>query len=291
MTPRALDVLPHHRLRAVAVAAPRSPREAPRARRRRPPATSGCVPTAREEPAADVGDPEAVDDPRELPRSASPRRAPRGTPGSRRARLAAVRAARSSSIARRSAARSSSVASRGREAGDLRARAGAAPRAARGRPRGRRSATKKPRFTSNSTSPSPASRRSASRTEPREMPSASASSAWPIRAPGASRPSTIIAPQLVVGETDDRPHPERARSGAHVRARSKVDIRCSNLYTTPSSPAQGAPDCVRRRNRMSQTQTRRRAPDTRGARTSRRSTPSPSRSRSGRCSRRRCSSA
>ena len=34
---------------------------------------------------------------------------------------------------------------------------------------------------------------SASRTEPREMPSASASSAWPTRAPGASRPSTIIA--------------------------------------------------------------------------------------------------
>ena len=38
-----------------------------------------------------------------------------------------------------------------------------------------------------------ASRRSASRTDPREMPSASAISAWPTRAPGRSLPSTIIA--------------------------------------------------------------------------------------------------
>ena len=72
-----------------------------------------------------------------------------------------------------------------------------------------RSATKKPRFTSNSTRPSPASRRRASRTEPREMPSASASSAWPTRAPGARRPSTIIARNSSYAS----PTTERTRSG------------------------------------------------------------------------------
>ena len=36
-----------------------------------------------------------------------------------------------------------------------------------------------------------ASRRSASRTEPREIPSRSASSPWPRREPGASAPATI----------------------------------------------------------------------------------------------------
>ena len=53
-------------------------------------------------------------------------------------------------------------------------------------------AARKPRFGRNSASPSPVRRRSASRTGVREMPSCSASSTWPSRAPGGISPSITI---------------------------------------------------------------------------------------------------
>ena len=54
-------------------------------------------------------------------------------------------------------------------------------------------AARKPRLGRNSASPSPVSRRSASRTGVREMPSCSASSTCPSRAPGGISPESIIA--------------------------------------------------------------------------------------------------
>ena len=51
--------------------------------------------------------------------------------------------------------------------------------------------------------------------------------------------------ELVVGETDDRAHAERAGCRPHQRLTWKVDIRCSNVVYR-SGPAQGAPGSWRR---------------------------------------------
>ena len=174
----------------------------------------GLRPAAGEQPPPDVGDPERVDEPDER---VVPRRRATATWNARLASCAAaaVRAASARRRPRAGARRDrSSVAPLGREPRDGRLEEEARLEALEDAARGRRSATKKPRLTSNSTSPSPASRRSASRTEPREMPSASASSAWPIRAPGASRPSTIIARSSSYAS----PTTERTRSGGPATA-------------------------------------------------------------------------
>ena len=203
------------------------------ARRRRRPAIRRLAPLG-EQPPADVGDPQRVEELRE-------RRVSRRAPQRRSGRPGWHRAPRPRS--RRLPRRRSSPAS---PRGPRRSRRTAASRAISGssaslassrwrtssRPT---SATKNPRLTSKSTRPSPARRRNASRTEPREMPSRSASSPWARREPGASAPVDDQRPDLVVGEPDDRPHPERACLRGVVRAGTErmVDIRCSNLITWP----------------------------------------------------------
>ena len=72
------------------------------------------------------------------------------------------------------------------------ARPASAPRAGAARRRAPGSAARKPRLGRNSARPSPVRRRSASRIGVREIPSCSASSTWPSRAPGGISPSTSI---------------------------------------------------------------------------------------------------